>query len=117
MAESRWQDIYLHLKNKGIEVYSPGQHQGSCLSKYVVVKEGTSIQMQEYSSAMDIYILMCYVPFKKYSTLRPFVNYVADLMKELRPMIMPTHQRDAPYFDEQVQAHMVAIYYRNYVKN
>ena len=31
-AESRWQDIYLHLKKVGFDVYSPGIKTGECKS-------------------------------------------------------------------------------------
>ena len=36
-GDSRWEDIYNYLKSKGFKVYSPGQHEGECLSSYVVV--------------------------------------------------------------------------------
>ncbi len=117
MANSRWQDIYLYLKNNDIDVYSPGQHQGDCLSNYVVIKEGTSIQLQTFSSSIDEYILMCYVPYSKYSELKPFVDKIIELMKGMQPMIMPLYQRDIPFFDEDVKANMVSIHYRNCVKN
>ena len=29
-ADSRWQDIYLHLKKSGFDVYSPGVKTGDC---------------------------------------------------------------------------------------
>ena len=36
--ESRWQDLYLHLKNKGYDVYAPAQKVGECTEPYLVVK-------------------------------------------------------------------------------
>ena len=48
MAASRIQDIYLHLKEQGFEVYFPAQKVGECLSPYVVVKDATTSKYLEY---------------------------------------------------------------------
>ncbi len=116
MAETRWQDVFLHLKNKGYDVYSPGQHTGECLSPYIVVKEGISLQAQQLSSMQDMLELLVYVPESNYSTLTPFVGGVEDAMREMLPMIRPAHSRDAPYHDTDVKAFMVSIGYINYRK-
>ena len=39
MSENRWQDIFLHLKKEGFDVYSPGIKLGECESEYLVVKK------------------------------------------------------------------------------
>ena len=113
---TRWQDIYTFLKNKGIDVYSPGQHQGDCLSPYVVIRELNSVPVSGFSTNTDLYAILCYVPENHYSQLKSFVNNIEELMKELEPMIMPTHQRDSSFYDEDIKAHMISLRYQNRVK-
>lgn len=110
---TRWQDIYLHLKKAGFDVYSPGQHVGDCLSPYVVVKSAGLSQIRQFSSTQTLYDLLCYVPKDHYSTLEPFVEGVKQSMKELQPMIMPTHFETESYLDPNVNGHMISVQYRN----
>lgn len=116
MADSRTQDIYLHLKEAGIEVYFPAQKVGECLSKYVVVKDATTSQYLNYSSTVTYYDLMCYVPKEHFSELEPFVEEVKKVMKELVPMIKPTYSQTASFYDDSVKAHMISVQYKNYRK-
>ena len=43
VGETRWKDIYDCLKAAGIDVYSPGQHDGVCVSPYAVVRFAGSL--------------------------------------------------------------------------
>lgn len=115
-ADSRWQDIFLHLKNAGFEVYSPGQKVGECLSEYVVVKSNGSSKHASFSTDVDLYLVICYVPKEKYSELEPFITKVKDSMKGLRPMILPQGSQTPSYYDDSVKAHMISISYKNYKK-
>ncbi len=116
MAASRIQDIYLHLKKKGFEVYFPAQKVGECLSPYVVVKDATTSQYLEYSSTVTYYDLMCYIPKDHFSNLEPFVESVKVAMRELVPMIKPTYSQTQSYYDDSVKAHMISVQYKNYRK-
>lgn len=115
MADSRWQDIYLQL-NKSFDVYSPGIKVGECTSKYIVVKNDGSSQHASFSSDVDMYAVMCYVPKDAYSTLEPFVQEVKKVMKALEPMILPYGSQTPSYYDDSVKAHMISIEYKNYKK-
>ena len=114
--ESRWQDIFLHLKNQGFDVYSPGTKTGECTSEYLVVKNDGSSKHVSFSTDVDLYAVMCYVPKEKYSTLEPLVQMVKKSMKELEPMIKPYGSQTPSYYDDGFKAHMVSIEYRNYKK-
>lgn len=113
-AESRWQDIYLALKKRGFDVYPPANKLGECKTPYVVVSVGTSTKHSSFSTDVDQYTVMCYVPKKNYSKLEPFVRSVMDAMKELKPMITAYGSRTPSYYDDSVKAHMVSIEYKNY---
>ena len=116
--QDRIQDIYMHLKNKGFDVYFPAQHQGECISPYVVVKGDSDVQFQRFSTTSHYYDLLCYVPKDNYSTLYPFVDSVKAAMKELETKIMirPAYYDTSSYYDEAIKGHMVSIQYINYRK-
>lgn len=113
---SRWQDIYSHLKKVGFDVYSPGTKTGECTSAYLVIKNDGSSKHISFSTDVDLYSIMCYVPKDKYSTLEPLVQKVKKSMKELEPMILPYGSQTPSYYDDSVKAHMISIEYKNYKK-
>lgn len=115
-AQSRWQDIFRHLKSAGFDVYSPGAKTGECLTEYIVVKNNGSARHAVVSSDNDYYSVMCYVPKDKYSSLEPLVQRVKKTMKGLEPMILPNGMQTPSYYDDTYKAHMVSIEYKNYKK-
>jgi len=113
-AQSRAQDIYLRLKAEGFEVYFPGQKVGTCTTKYVVVKQSTTNQVYGLSSTVTYYDILCYVPRGYPAEIQPFVDSVKTAMKKLWPMIVPTYEETAPFFDNEVGGYMTSVIYRNY---
>ena len=116
-AESRWQDIYLHLEKSGFDTNAPGIKTGECISEYIVVKNDGSSKYKNFSTDEERYAVMCYVPKNKYSTLEPLVQRVKKAMKGLEPMILPYGNQTPSYYDDSVKAHMISIEYKNYKKN
>jgi len=115
-AESRWQDIVLHLKSCGFDVYPPGVKVGECLGEYIVVKNNGSSAHPSFSTDKDSYVIMCYVPKQKYSTLEPFVQRVKCCMRELEPLIRYDRLQTPSYYDDSFKAHMISLQYYNYKK-
>lgn len=113
---SRWKDIYLHLQKEGFEVYSPGIKLGECQSPYIVLKNDGSSRHTSFSTDVDLYSVLCYVPKQSYSLLEPFVQKVKRCMKNLEPLILPYGSQTSSYYDESIKAHMVSIEYKNYKK-
>lgn len=114
--ESRWQDIFLCLKNQGYDVYSPGMKVGECTSEYLVVKNDGSSRHSSFSTDVDLYAVLCYVPKDRYSSLEVLVQRVKNSLKELEPMILPYGSQTPSYYDDSLKAHMVSIEYKNYKK-
>ena len=114
--ESRWQDIYIYLKESGLDVFSPGIKTGDCTSPYIVVKNDGLTEHTTFSSDIELYAVMCYVPKQNYSMLEPLVQKVKKVMKGLEPMIKPYGSQTSSYYDESIKAHMVSIEYKNYKK-
>ena len=115
-SESRWQDIFKHLKSSGFDVYSPGVKVGECMNEYVVIKNDGSSKISGISTDDDLYAVMCYVPKQAYSKLEPMVQRVKKAMKELEPMIMPHGSQTPSYYDDGYKAHMISIEYKNHKK-
>lgn len=113
---SRWQDIFDHLSECGFNVYSPGTKVGECLREYIVIKNDGSSKHVSFSTDVDLYAVMCYVPKQAYSSLEPLVQRVKQAMKYLEPMIKPYGTQTPSFYDDEVKAHMVSIEYKNYKK-
>ena len=113
---NRWQDIYLHLKEENFETYSPGIKIGECISEYIVVKNDGSSKHPSFSTDVDLYAIMCYVPKDKYSTLETLVQRIKLSMKKMEPMIRAYGSQTPSYYDDSIKAHMINIEYKNYKK-
>lgn len=111
-----WQLAYKHLKSKGFEVYSPGQHSGECTSKYVVVNIGSSIAFQSFTTMQTPYDFLCYVPKDNFSQLEGYVSSVENALKDLYPVLRSSNFRTPAYYDDSVNGHMISTQYVNYRK-
>ena len=114
MEENRLQDIFVHLKNEGFDVRTPGTSVGECKSKYIVIKFNGEAQHGRFSTNDTFYGLLCYVPVTQYSKIDSFVREVQKSMKKIEPMIMPTYEVSSSFYDENVKAYYVSIGYKNY---
>ena len=116
MERTRQLDIIKHLKDSGFDAYLPGKHKGECISSYVVVKTGETVQYNNYSSTVTYYDILCYVPEDVPSQIDSYLDSVVTAMKALYPMIQPTHTHTAPFYDTDVKGHMRSAQYINYRK-
>lgn len=113
---SIWQDIFVHLKKYGFDVYSPSTKVGECEKPYIVLKNNGSTRHEYATSDIDIYSIMCYVPKEQYSKLEPMVQKVKKCMKDLLPLVYPYGTQTPSYYDDTYKAHMVSVEYKNYKK-
>ena len=86
-ADSRWQDIYLHLKKSGFDVYSPGIKTGDCTKEYIVVKNDGSSKLPNFSTDDDLYAVLLQICKNEYNVdspamLRPEAKI--SLMRKLK---------------------------------
>ena len=116
MSDSRWKDLYDHLKKNNFDVYSPGQKIGECTSPYLVIKNDGSNQHSSFSSDIDLYTIMCYVPKDNYSKLEIMIQSIKKVMKSLYPLFIPSGMQTSSYYDDNLKAHMISIQYKNYKK-
>lgn len=111
-----WENIFNHLKEEGFEVYSPGIKVGECTSEYIVVMNDGSSRHTEFSTDVDLYAIMCYVPKQQYSKLEKLVQRVKKSMKKLSPMVKPYGSQTPSFYDDTTKSHMISIEYKNYKK-
>lgn len=113
---TRLEDIFLHLKSAGIDVYLQGQHTGDCLDNYVVVKPGIVMPYLQTSTNICYYELLLYVPEKFPTQVERFKEQIKQIMLGLHPVIRYGNSESPPYFDEEVKGWMVDLTYTNYKK-
>lgn len=114
MSDSRWKDLYIFLKSKGFEVYSPGQKIGECESKYIVIKNDGSNAHTSFSTDVDLYSIMMYVPKDKYSELEKYKMEVKTAMKDIYPIFITNGIETSSFYDDSIKAHMISMQYKNY---
>lgn len=112
-----WERVYLHLKSKSVDVYSPGQHKGKCTSPYVVIKNNGTIGFQGSnqigSQTIDVII---YYPATNYSDIEPYAWQVQEFLKELKQYIRPTGNITPIILDSSVEGYTQTIEYQTFQK-
>lgn len=74
--------IYKHLKSKGFECYSVGQHTGICKTEYIVIKNSTPRALSKVMLEEKVELLL-YYPIGRYSEMEEFISRVRIAMSEL----------------------------------
>lgn len=111
-----WQDIYRHLDSNGYDVYPPATKTGECTDVYIVLRFDGGGQVLGYSSDVQYYAILLYVPQNRYSETETIVQHIKKVMQSLFPQVKPSGIEQPTYFDQQVKAHMTSIRYQNYKK-
>lgn len=115
--KSVWEIIYDYLNSKNLNVYPPAAHSGECKERYCVLKSNGGNQFGTFSTQIEYYTLICYVPQNKYHELKSYMMECEKALNELSPMIMPTGQSSPDFFDDMINAHTNSLTYRNYRRN
>lgn len=106
-----FKEIYLHLKNNRIDVYSLGQHKGLCKSNYVVIRELGQTKIDGKSLVREDVELLLYIPLQKYSGIANFKEEVKKAMSSLKGYrldIIPV----TTIIEEDKQAYMTYLSYK-----
>ena len=114
---NRWQEIFLHLKNKGFEVYPPNVKVGECVKSYIVVKNDGTEPHPTFSTDVRYYDVLLYVPENQYSSFETFIDKVKHSLKEIEPLIVFTGSQTPTFYNEKTKSYMVSLSYRNYIKS
>ncbi|WP_291632207.1 hypothetical protein [Clostridium sp.] len=104
--------IFDFLIGKAVNVFIPGTHEGDCTQKYCVLKTGTTVQLQNFSSQRKFYLIYVYVPAGEYIDLEDYVNEIKTYLDELYPMLMFTGNETSPFLETGIKAYMISLEYR-----
>ena len=106
-----FKEIYKHLKSKGLNVYSIGQHQGICKDPYFVIKDNGESEVAGTNLSYDTIEILIYYPIGQYSALEGQINVLKQYMKELaklRRVMNPS----PTVIDDDKKAYMTSLYYQ-----
>lgn len=104
-------ELYRYLKIKGFDVYSIGQHEGICVSPYLVIKENGESDIAGTSYINDLVEILVYYPIGKYSSLSIYTDKLKSEMKsykKLKRVIDPI----PTIIDDDKKAYMTSYTYR-----
>ena len=105
-----WKTIFMHLSANGYQVYSLGQHQGTCAEPYIVLRNnGSSIQ---YSTEIQEYEILLYYPINRYSEFEEYIDRVKACMNALYPHVKLVDDQQPHYPDDDVKAYMTSLVYQ-----
>lgn len=104
-------ELYKHLKEKGFEVYSIGQHEGICLSPYLVIKENGTNEVAGKSLVNEVVEILVYYPIGSYSLIG---TYTDKLKKEMRGLNKLRRVLDPmpTIVDDEKKAYMTSYFYK-----
>ncbi|MBV4441152.1 hypothetical protein [Clostridium tyrobutyricum] len=110
-----WERVFLLLKSKGVDVYSPAQHEGKCTSSYIVLKNTGTMGFQGSnqigSQTLDIII---YCPKTNYSNIEPYTIQIQDFLSELKDYIRPTGNITPVVLDDTVNGYTQTVEYQTF---
>ena len=104
-------ELYIYLKEKGFDVYSIGQHQGTCSSPYLVIKENGESDVAGTSYINDLVEILVYYPIGRYSSLSSYTDKLKSEMnvyKKLKRVIDPM----PVIIDDDKKAYMTSYTYK-----
>lgn len=105
--------IYKHLKNKGFNVYSIGQHQGLCIEPFLVIFEKGPLQTTEKNIIKDLFEIYVFYPIGKYSKVSEYKISVESVMDEIVG-IKQAYEALPILIDDEKQAYFTRLsYYEN----
>lgn len=102
--------IYKHLKSKGIDCYSIGQHKGLCEKEYVVIKNNTPRSTSKVMLEEEVELLL-YHKIGEYTKMIDFVEVVKEAMRGLS-----YEDNCVPFpiiIEDEKQAYMTILSYTN----
>lgn len=116
MAAELWKRTQKYLEEKsGLRVYPPYTKKGECKESYLVLKEGTAAQYQQFSTQIVYYDVMCYDA--SYTGVLELAERIQKIMLAYTPHMFPTGIETECYYDDDVRAYMISMQYRAMKRN
>ncbi len=104
-------DIYTKLKNKNLNPYFKGQHEGLCKEPYVIVGEGSQIpNINSNVIGQKIIDIIIMVPVNSYISVKPYADDIRNALKELK-YLRKTGTETPVIVDDEKKAYTLSIEY------
>ena len=107
-----WKGIFDKLKEKGLNPYPPGKHEGPCDKPYCVVKENSQVPYHHSNqvgySLVDIII---FVPLSSYIAVELYIKEIRTAMKKLTNL-RKTGNETPVIPDDEKKAYTTSIEYQ-----
>lgn len=101
-----------HLKEKEVEVYSPGQKTGKCDSSYVVVKDnGQKSSVESSKLGYKTIDVIIFFPIDRYTQIEGYRKEIKKWIKELK-FLRATGYESPVIIDDRVKAYTTSIQYQ-----
>lgn len=106
-----YKEIYLKLKEKNLNPYHIGKHEGKCRERYCVVKEGTQIpNIRSNRLGVKRIDVILFVPIGSYIAVEDYSREVRKAMRELK-FLRKTGMETPIIIDDEKKAYTMSIEY------
>jgi hypothetical protein len=101
--------MYAALRDAGITVYLPGQHDGPCKTPYVVVSDGGTMPTGK-TTGIKRFLVTGYVPLGRLTDLRAVLAEAQAALRAV-PAVRTTGEISHEEIDDERAAHFASIEY------
>lgn len=107
-----YKEIYLKLKEKKLNPYHIGKHEGKCKERYCVVKEGAQIpNIRSNRLGYKRIDIILFVPIGSYIEVERYKEDIKKVMKELK-FLRKTGLETPVIVDDEKNAYTMSIEYQ-----
>lgn len=101
------------LQNNGFDVYSIGQHTGTCKNPYVVIKENGQSRHAGLPINNELIDIIVFYPLGSYSQVMPYLKKADKCIRSIKEL-KPTHIITPVIVDNEKKAYTASIQYQIY---
>jgi hypothetical protein len=103
-----------HLQEHGYTVYAPTNAIGVVKDPYIVVTYLGSAKHPSFSTIIERYSVILFLPHRLYSELQAHQNALEDTMRKLHPHVIYDDFGGIPIYDDQMKCYQIATDYKTY---
>lgn len=105
--------IFDTLQEKDIDVYFIGQHQGDCISPYVVIKDFGDNEISGISLDQNIIDFIIFCPIGRFEKVEEYVEEVKETLRSIE-FLQDARYRSPILLDQDKKAYTTSMRYKRY---
>lgn len=114
MATTIMQLIMDHLQDNGHTVYTPMQAIGIVKEPYIVVTHIGSAKHASFSTIIERYSIILFLPHRLYSEMQAHVQSIEDTMRMIHPQVIYDNFGGNPIYDDNMKCYQISTDYLSY---